>query len=200
MTNDDSLPLAHPSPTRTRRRTISCVVLAIAPILGGALGYLIAFLFFSGWFAGWQAVSPPPEKAVHILTIHDEGLWVQGESGVVYQNLASRTCQSECWQRVDAPPTVFTEDQSTLSVLPQACKPVPPNLGAREVTSQCLKAYWWDTNVAYSLRADGGLSSWFYTSGGEYEPLGFVLFIAVGAIAFFAVALVVALVNGLKKT
>ncbi|HEY3345527.1 MAG TPA: hypothetical protein VGJ97_11405 [Anaerolineaceae bacterium] len=189
-----------PSAIRTRRRTISCVVLAVAPILGGALGYFLAFLFFSGWFAAWQTVASPPEKAVRILTIHDEGLWVQTASGAVYQNLNSRTCQKDCWQRVDAPPAVFTEDDSTLSVLPQSCKPVPPSLGAREVVSQCLKAYWWDTNIAYALRADGSLSNWFYTSGGEYEPLGIVMFIAIGAVAFFAVALIVALVTWSKKT
>jgi hypothetical protein len=196
----DPLAASQPNPpSRTRRRVTSCIALALSPILGGAIGLLLAFLFLSGWFVPWQTVSPPPEKPARILAFRGESLWVQTASGAIYQNLSSRSCQGGCWQPVAALPETLPNDPQTLIVKPQSCKPVPPLLGAREVVSECQTAQWWDLNAAYALRAGGSLSTWHYTSGGEYEPLGYPLFAGAGAILFFLIALVVAIVNGLKK-
>ncbi len=165
---------SQPSPSRTRRRAISCVVLVLAPILGGAIGYLFAFLFFSGWFVAWQKIAPPPEPAAQILAINSENVWVQGASSAIYMNLSSTACKEDCWDRVDALPDPSQRgmDNQILAVKSQSCKPVPPFIGAGQVISECQTAQWWDLNSAYSLRADGSLYGWHYTSGGEYEPLG----------------------------
>jgi hypothetical protein len=177
----------------------SCGILFLAPILGAIAGYLFAFLLFSGWFIAWQAVSPPPEKAAQILALHAGQVWVQTTSGSIYLQDGSQACSQNCWERVDAQPPTFPVETGIPSIQPQACKPVPPLLGARQVIGECQRDTWTDCNVAYALRMDGSLAAWHFTSGGEYELLGNFMTVVIGAVAFFIVGLIFVLANRSKN-
>lgn len=172
------------------------LVLFLAPVVGGAIGLLLAFVLQSGWLRPWWPVALPPEPPAAIRAVSDQGLWVVSPSGRLYFNSAPDTCLADCWAEVEGvvePPP----NKEVRRVLPHTCVTPPPLLGAVETVGQCQVGVWVDYNIAYARRSNGSLLGWQYWSGGEYGPLVYLLFPLIGAVVFFVLALLLILVLAL---
>jgi hypothetical protein len=179
------------------------VLLLLAPLVGSAVGFGLAFLLESGWLRqGWQPVAPSPEPAARLHALSGPNLWIEAASGQLYHNVAADTCATDCWTPVSEV-TLPELDQDIRQVRPDTCVTPPPLWGAAETLAECQVGQWVDGNTAYARRRDGSLRVWRFTSGGEWVGLTYLLLIVLGAVTLFVLVLaaiaIVALVNWLRR-
>ena len=177
-------------------------VLVLALIVGGGLGFGLAYFYENGWYEGWAQAATPPEPVARIRLINRSEVWVEAESGALYHNPLADTCAADCWFAVvELPAPVI--DEEVREVFAELCVTPPPLSGSVERVSECQREQWVDYNAVYALQSDGTLRVWRYTSGGEWVALTYLLLIVVGAVGLFVVALVVlilqAVVRGLAR-
>lgn len=175
------------------------LALLLAPIVGGLVGFGLAYLLFSGWLRGWQPVADPPEKIAHILALNGDDVWVKAVSGTIYNNPHASTCTDNCWTAVQAVPSEFPPEMDLSRRDPQTCMTPPPIWGVVERKGDCKVHMWYDENTIFALRTNGRLTMWNYGSGGEWTGVGFLFLIASGALLFFIITALVILINWLAR-
>jgi hypothetical protein len=136
------------------------VLLLLAPVVGGAAGFGLAFLLESGWLRqGWEPVASPLEPAARLRALSGGHLWIESSSGQLYHNVAADTCEADCWSPVAE--VVLPElDEDIRQVRPEACVTPPPLWGAVETVAECQVGQWVDGNTVYARRRDGSLWAW----------------------------------------
>lgn len=173
-------------------------VLALACIVGGGLGFGLAYVYENGWFTGWAQAATAPEPIARIRQINRSEVWGEAESGALYHNPFADTCVADCWFAiVELPAPVI--DEEVRDVFAEPCVTPPPLSGSVERLSECQREQWVDYNAVYALQRDGTLRVWRYTSGGEWVALTYLLLIFVGATVVFVIALVVLILQAVVR-
>ena len=178
-------------------KRIGCLTLAL--IVGGLLGFSLAYVIENGWLESWQRVAVPPEPVAHLRQIDRGELWVEGASGALYHNAAAHECIADCWAPVQALPPAPGPDDEVRQVLATTCVRPPPLFGAVERLAECQVETWVDYNTVVARRGNGDLVMWQFVSGGEYGFLLFPLGVIFGAATFFVVALLVVIADALVR-
>ena len=174
-------------------------VLVLALIVGGALGFGIAYLFENGWFWGWEPVAAPPEAVASIRQINRSEVWVEAASGALYYNAEADTCAADCWVSVDSVPEAPEVDSEVRQVIAETCVRPPPLFGSVERKAECQVEQWVDFNTVYARQRNGDLRVWRFTSGGEWVGLTYLFMMVLGAVAVFVIALVVVLTDAIVR-
>ena len=149
---------------------LRCAGLLLLPLLGGVIGFALASAAASGLFSPWQPIAPPPEPVARIAALDGASIWVEGISGVFYNNPSSDSCQRDCWVVVAAPPTQPATHIGVDVTLSRTCVGPAPLPIVKQILSECQREQWSDISTAYALRADGRLFAWHFESGGEGPP------------------------------
>ncbi len=174
-------------------------ILLLALVVGGGLGYALAFVWENGWFEGWTRVAAAPEAIASLRAINGSAVWVEAQSGTLYHNAVADVCETGCWVRVPEAPVEFVPDPEINQVFTEACVSPPPLLGAVERKAECQRADWVDFNTVYARRGSGALVVWRFTSGGEWVFVTYMLGIFGGAVSLFVLILVSMLLQGLLR-
>jgi hypothetical protein len=179
------------------KKRIAAVI--IAPIIGAILGYLLVTALMNGWFSSrWQMIEKPPGERVHLVAHSEDNLWVQSDTGTIYYNNDSSSCESGCWMEVpEIPDDPFAElDKS--KVTKDDCAPSPPLGRVAERISECRRTAWVDYNSTFVLRNDGNIYLWQAELYKEWSVVLLFSGICIGALVLFVPALVIVLFLGLR--
>ena len=149
---------------------VSLTILILLPIVFAVAAYFWADAQVNGWLSPWQTLPNPPEKVARIAAISGISLWIQGVSGAIYANMASDSCQSDCWVVVAAVPAIPPGPYETLA---HTCVGPPALMFITQSLAECRREQWADSNTLYALRSDGRLVAWRFESGMEYITLNY---------------------------
>ena len=174
------------------------VALIIAPIVGAILGYLLADAGNNGWLSSrWQIIQTPPDRVQQLMAINKDSLWVQVESGALYYNESSSTCNFDCWQEVSEIPSMPIFEPDEFMVKSDSCVPLPPLTKVTATISECHKEIWVDRNYSFVLRSDGTIHLWQADIYKEWAAANLFIGASSGAIVFFIFTLIVMLLLSL---
>jgi hypothetical protein len=183
---------------RSVLKRLGCLALAL--LIGGLLGFSLAYVIENGWLESWEPVAATPEPVARLRQVDRDEVWVEGASGALYHNAAAHECTANCWAPVEAlPPPPAPDGDELREVLTATCVRPPPLFGAVERLAECQRETWLDYNTVVARRGNGELVMWQFVSGGEYGFLLFPLGVIFGAATFFVVALLVVIVDAVVR-
>lgn len=165
-------------------------ILTFGTIIGGVLGYFVAFAHIAGWFSTkWELITPPPEKPIQLLASNGSQLWVASSTGNVFFNDSTLSCNSSCWVKVESIPVQIERDPGVVEVLNVACASPFPLFGSGDRLEECHRYMWTDDSYVYVLRKNGDIFSWQSTIYGEWIFLEYIQCICGGALIIFLLVL-----------
>jgi hypothetical protein len=186
--NNQSTPILKKSGFSSKERNYFLPLLLA--IVGGALGLLLAFASYSGWFVDWKKIVVPPEKAVKLLASSSTKVWVQTSSGNIYFNPSSEDCTNDCWGKVASVPAEIPLEPGVRERKTETCVTQPLFLGAVNRISECRYEVWSYEDYVFALQPDGKIFLWHHSSGVEFPPmLLFITYGGLGAGIFFVIGL-----------
>jgi len=173
-------------------------LLTLSAIVGGVLGYFIAWAHIAGWFSTrWELITPPPEQPIQLLASNGSQLWVRSKPGSVFINDSTLSCNSNCWIQVDSVPVQFELDLGVVEIMNESCASPLPLFGSGNRLEECHRYMWTDDSYVYVLRKNGDILSWQSTIYGEWIVLEYIQCICGGSLLIF---LFVLLGIGIRST
>ena len=174
---------------------------ALLSVLGGILGLALVVVFIWGWFtSSWVQLEASPEPIAELLQIEREQVWVEIESGILYEYNSAESCQSDCWRIVEhIPEAVYSDDLEHFDVKNTTCSPTLPLFGVEEQIEQCHVEMWANRNYVFALQRDGELYFWQSNVYGEWLVLELFFGLCAGAICLLVPAFLFILLPGMLK-
>ncbi len=165
-------------------------ILTLSAILGGVLGYLIAWAHIIGWFStSWQLIPPPPEKPVELVQSNGSQLWIASESGAYFFNSSTLYCDSDCWLEIESVPNQIEPEFVYIEISKEACASPLPLLSVKSRLEECHKEMWVDSTYVYALRNNGEIFAWQSDIYGEWIILELIQCTCGGSLIISLLAL-----------
>ena len=152
-------------------------------IIGGLLGLAFAIAFVWDWLTSdWVQLEASPEPIAELISMERDQVWVESESGVLYEYSSGEYCQSDCWTVVEQiPESPPSDNPDHFDVKNEVCSPSRPFIGAKERIEQCHVEMWANRNYVFALRENGSLYFWQGQVYGEWLVIELMLGLGGGA-------------------
>lgn len=175
--------------------TIVLVVLIAIPVCMIIVTITVLSTDSSGRFVDWEHITEPHEPIVELLDHDNDGIYVQGRSGIIYRCDFCLNGNCDCWSDTDLPESL-ERDPGEIDP-PSMVVADPPG----DVKDRVSLGFQWQHGVRrtdYVVLQDGSLWRWDNITNG-FAALGFLYLAVIGGLALDGLIVCVLIVGWLVR-